>query len=409
MKSRFKKLIAAAMAILTLSVGFAGAAGCGYCAHDLETFEKVPSTCIEHGHGYSYKCKKCGKLFAYDEEKGLYEIEAAEQLPLGGHTLPDISEMNDKIGYRLKDGKTEAESLWDYEITYKCALCGEEQAVSGEHLGNIVPPNLNKTQPGNGSQVYKATYAYDNDDKETGKPYTKIDFRSDTTNSPITLDPYNYIHLPYEGKVDPTKTYGEQYEWVSASNIGAYQRFPLYVPFTVNETRYVFYVIKNTTDTSVTTDPIKVEWSLNGDDWANVTVNPGEIKVLPVSATESGNINVQAQYIKVSNPNNSAKLGKKMSIEVAGQFYIPSEVAKLDIDEMPTKTQYAAGETFDPAGLKIYATYTEYCLGKTLKVEDMEFSCGNRPLTAADDRVTVTYGGKKVSFNITVTEGANNG
>lgn len=409
MKSKFKKLIAAAMAVLTLSVGFVGAAGCGYCAHNLETFEKVPSTCIEHGHGYSYKCKKCGKLFAYDEEKGLYEIEAAEQLPLGGHTLPDISEMGEKLGYRLKDSKTEAESIWDYEITYKCALCGEEEAVSGEHLGTIVPPNLNKTQSGNGSQVYKATYAYDNDDRETGKPYTKIDFRSDTNNSPITLDPYNYIHLPYEGKIDPTKTYGEQYEWVSASHIGTFQRFPLYVPFTVNETRYVFYVIKNTTDTSVTTDPIKVEWSLNGDDWANVTINPGEIKVLPVSATESGNVNVQAQYVKVSNPNNPNKLGKKMSIEMVGQFYIPSAVAKLDIDEMPTKTEYTAGETFDPTGLKIYATYVEPSLGKSLRVEDLKFSCEGRPLTTADDRVTVTYGGMKVSFNITVTEGANNG
>jgi len=111
----------------------------------------------------------------------------------------------------------------------------------------------------------------------------------------------------------------------------------------------------------------------------------------------------------VSNPNNASRLGKKMSIEIAGQFYIAGEVAKLDIDNQPVKTEYTAGEIFDPTGLKIYATYTDYCLGKTLRIEDMEFSCGDRPLTADDTKVTVSYGGKKVSMNITVTEGANNG
>ena len=407
MKSKLKKIVAAAMAILTLSVGFAGATGCGYCAHSLETIEKVPSTCLEHGHGYSYKCKKCNKLFAYNEEDGLYEIEEAEQLPLSGHTLPEIANLGDSLGVRLKDGKETADSIWDYEVTYKCALCHEEHAVPGEHLGAIVPPNINKTQQGGSGDAYRGTYGYDNGDKETGRPYTMIEFLAGVTpNAYIELDPYRYVKTT-TGKVDPTQYYADKYEWVDSSNIGAYQRFPLYIPFNVNETRYVFYVIKNTTTT--TTDPLKIEWSIDGDEWANVTVNPGEIKVLPVKATSRSNINVQAQFVKVSNPNNASRLGKKMSIEIAGQFYIAGEVAKLDIDNQPVKTEYTAGETFDPTGLKIYATYTDYCLGKTLRIEDMEFSCGDRPLTADDTKVTVSYGGKKVSMNITVTEGANNG
>lgn len=95
-------------------------------------------------------------------------------------------------------------------------------------------------------------------------------------------------------------------------------------------------------------------------------------------------------------------LGKKMSIEVTGFFYVAGEVSKLDIDSLPEKLEYAEGETFDPAGLKVYATYSDYCLGKSLKIAEMEFDCGDRPLTKNDKVITVSYGGKRAQLYITV-------
>lgn len=406
MKSKIKKIVAAAMAVLTLSVGIVGATGCGYCAHNLEVHEKEASTCLEHGHGYSYTCTKCGKLFAYSEEKGLYEIAEAETLPLGGHTLPDIAEMEGKLGVRLKEGKTTAETLWDYEMTYKCALCENEVAVPEEHTAKILPPNINKKQPGGSGDAYRGTYM----DDETSNPYTKVELLTATTpDEAIELDPYRYLYDANVRYDSYTKLYyGPSYKWVPAQ--GASQRFPLYIPFTAYETRYVYYVVKNVTDT--TTDPIEIQWSIDGNagNWSEkVTVNPGEVKVVPVKATEDSNINVQAQHIKVSNPNNPSKLGKKMTLEIAGMFYVPGTVNNLNISSEPEKLEYKAGEKFDPAGLKVYAGYTDEFLGKTVGLENLVFSCGDKPLTVDDKLITVSYGGMRASFNITVTEGANNG
>lgn len=402
MKNKIKKIIAAVVAVSTLVLCCVGAAGCNYCAHQLETIEKQESTCIEHGHGYSYRCKKCNKLFAYTTEKGLYEIKEAETLPLGAHSLP--ADLEGKIGIRLKDGITQATSVFDYEITSKCglcdeegnSLCSEEFVISGEHLAQIVPPNIEKPHVGESGVVYTGEYLYE---EATGRPYTKIEFRSTTKqDTAIQLDPANFVK-PTDGKLNPNKKYNEKYEWVDASNIGSYQRFPLYVPFNANETRYVYYIIRNTSSA-----PITVNWSVDGKTWADETIQPDEVKPLLVTGTKTYNTNLEDQFIKVSNPNSTkSTLGVKMSIEVTGFFYVAGDVSKLDIDSLPDKLEYAEGETFDPAGLKVYATYSDYCLGKSLRIEEMDFDCGDRPLTKNDKVVTVSYGGKRAQLYITVS------
>lgn len=396
-----------AVAMLVLSV-FAFAA-CNYCAHDLEIIDKEPSTCLEHGHSYSYKCKKCGKLYGYDLENGLYEIESARPLPLGDHILTD------ELDVRVKDGKTEATDIWDFEVVSKCKLCEQWFAVPGEHLGTIVPPNIGVADSGQIGSWYRGEYAYKKVDESvadedvwvtTGIPYTQIQFSSSAKQGTnIVLNPASFRAIPEDGNRDTSGKvqYAPKYEWIQSSKVGAYQRFPLYIPFNANETRQVFYFIKNTTDTEKTTDPLKLEWCIDGNTWSNITIAPGEVKVLKVTGLSTDNNNLKETYIRVSNPNSSKNtLGKAMNIEMTGQFYLSGTVSKLDVDQMPAKDEYTEGEKFDPTGLRIYATYTDYCYGKTLRLDECEFSCGDRPLTTADDIVYVSYGGAKVSFKITV-------
>ncbi len=295
-----------------------------------------------------------------------------------------------------KSGVETAESVFDYEVVTKCGLCHEYFAVKDESLCAIVPPNIKAQQSGASGEKYEAEYAY----SESGRPYTQVSFAATTIpDGAIALEPYKFAK-PNDGKQDPNVTYLDKYEWVYASNIGSYQRFPLYIPFKAKETRYAIFILKNTTEG--TTDPLNVKWSIDGDNWGEVTLEPGEIKPLVVTGITNSDVNVMAQYLKVANPNNPKRLNKKMTCDIVGYFYTGYEVSKLDIDAQPLKTEYREGEFFDPAGLKLYATYADYCLGKSLHIDQIKFSTEGRALTKNDTKVTMSYGAGKVSVNITV-------
>ena len=166
MKNKSIKILIALAAVCVFVFGCLGITGCNYCAHQLEVIPKKESTCVEHGYGYSYRCKKCNKLFAYDTQNGLYEISAAETLPLGGHTLPENPE--GKLGVKLKEGITEATSVFDYELTANCGVCGNEYAVPDEHMALIVPPNIRMGHAGESGEKYSGEYAYD---EASGRKY----------------------------------------------------------------------------------------------------------------------------------------------------------------------------------------------------------------------------------------------
>ena len=82
---------------------------------------------------------------------------------------------------------------------------------------------------------------------------------------------------------------------------------------------------------------------------------------------------------------------------------------KITLDYSNVKTEYYAGETFDPTNLKVTAVYSD---GKTEQVDDYTYT--NEPLTLNDTEVVINYNGKlatipiKVKTHIDITEGNKN-
>ena len=72
----------------------------------------------------------------------------------------------------------------------------------------------------------------------------------------------------------------------------------------------------------------------------------------------------------------------------------------ISVTTQPTKTEYTAGETFDPTGMVVEATYSD---SSTVGVT--EYTCSPAgELAATDTKVTVTYEGKTAEVAITVSE-----
>ena len=77
------------------------------------------------------------------------------------------------------------------------------------------------------------------------------------------------------------------------------------------------------------------------------------------------------------------------------------EVTSLTIATQPTKTSYYVGDTLNTAGLTLKATYTN----GTAKTISSDFTCNVSKLTSTGTQtVTVSYGGKTVSFKVSVTK-----
>ena len=70
----------------------------------------------------------------------------------------------------------------------------------------------------------------------------------------------------------------------------------------------------------------------------------------------------------------------------------------IEITTQPTKTTYSAGETFDPTGMVVTASYDN---DTSEVVSDYTYS-PTEALTTSDDTVTVSYGGETATVSITV-------
>ncbi len=74
-------------------------------------------------------------------------------------------------------------------------------------------------------------------------------------------------------------------------------------------------------------------------------------------------------------------------------------LSSIAITTAPTKTTYTEGETFDPTGMVVTATYSDSSTG------NVTASCTFSPstaLTTSDTEITVTYGDKTTTYDITV-------
>lgn len=76
-------------------------------------------------------------------------------------------------------------------------------------------------------------------------------------------------------------------------------------------------------------------------------------------------------------------------------------VTKLEITHAPNKVEYLAGETFDPAGMKLKATWSH---GEEEDLSPQECEYNKDPLTAGTTEVVFTYETKTASQPITVTD-----
>ena len=83
-------------------------------------------------------------------------------------------------------------------------------------------------------------------------------------------------------------------------------------------------------------------------------------------------------------------------------------LSSIAVKTAPTTVVYTEGQTFDPAGLVITATYsnsTTQDIAYSGNEADFTFSPAlNAALTITDDEVTITYGGKSTTQAITVNE-----
>ena len=74
-------------------------------------------------------------------------------------------------------------------------------------------------------------------------------------------------------------------------------------------------------------------------------------------------------------------------------------LSTISVKTAPTKTSYFVGETLDTTGLTLTATYNN----GTTKTISSGFTCTPTKLdTAGTQKITVSYGGKTTSFNVTV-------
>ena len=78
-------------------------------------------------------------------------------------------------------------------------------------------------------------------------------------------------------------------------------------------------------------------------------------------------------------------------------------VNSVAIQTMPAKTVYNVGESFDDSGLTLNVTYSD---GDTVTITDGIVCTGFNSATPGISTVTVSYGGKSTTFNVTIKPAA---
>ena len=88
---------------------------------------------------------------------------------------------------------------------------------------------------------------------------------------------------------------------------------------------------------------------------------------------------------------------------------VTSTLESISVTANPTKTSYLVGETFDPAGLEVTAHYelsdnTSKDVVLTADQYELSFSGAFAAGDVGEKTITVSFGGKQASFNVTIEE-----
>ncbi len=150
--------------------------------------------------------------------------------------------------------------------------------------------------------------------------------------------------------------------------------------------------VGETTTIIASTTPIDMEvmWSSSNINVATVS-DDGVI-----TAKSSGTAIITAELYEVIY--NNAYIYDKETCEVVVEEVA---LASIAVKSNPTKISYYVGDTLNTSGLTLTATYNN----DTTKTITSGFTCTPTDLnTVGTQKITVTYGGKTTSFNITVEE-----
>lgn len=160
------------------------------------------------------------------------------------------------------------------------------------------------------------------------------------------------------------------------------------------------------TDISIKTTPVKTEYDV-GDIFSAeggvILVTYSDETTKDVSFTESG--------VQLSTPDMSKTGKQKVTVTYQSKtadFEINvkevKQVASIAIKTLPSKVQYLAGQSLAPAGGVLTVTYSDNTTGEVaFTAEGVTFS-EIESASAGKTNVTVTYGGKTATFEVTIVD-----
>ncbi len=344
---KMKKMIALFLAGATMAGAISAFSGCipEYCQHTLKEIPRVNANCQQTGLKTAYECTKCEMLFAYTDEKGLYEITEQEVLPLSGHTV------GTQFSYKAKEGVETIGSLGDMVPTAVCTICQEIFEVSTDNMKPFAPSDQRGKHVMSGDAIA-----------------TEFTFASGTTSgSKITIEPLNDSGSMDEANVE--------------------------VPFTENTSRYLVMFIYNSANFDV-----NIEYGAERN---------GERCKSPVTVPAKGYASVTVD-IKFSGSDPRSwhelymmqDLSESVTLTMCGYYYASSVLKNLSIGSK-SRTEFAIGETFNAEGLSVVANYVDGTT-RVLAPEEYTINLTNKVLESSDTQVIVTFKNKTVKYDITV-------
>jgi len=149
-----------------------------------------------------------------------------------------------------------------------------------------------------------------------------------------------------------------------------------------------------------------------------IKTNPNVIEYFTGSNLQTAGLTLTANYIGgrsqtvssgyTCSPTTLSKEGtQKITVTYGGKttsFNVTvrkADIVSIAVKTNPTKTSYYSGDTLDTTGLTLEVKYND----GSVKTVSSGYVCSHTLLTSVStQKITVTYGGKSTSFNVSVTE-----